>query len=88
MTGLAKNAPLWLRVALYATEHQDRSGTVFLEPGQLREAMGVAHRSRSSITRAVTLAVRNGWLRPGSSARVLWVSEGVQALRAAGELVR
>lgn len=73
-----KNAPLWLQVALYATEHQDTTGTVWLEPGQLRDALGVQYPSH--ITRAVSAAVHYGWLRQGSTARMLWVSDGVRAI--------
>lgn len=68
-----KNAPLWLQVALYAAEHQDPSGTVWLEPGQLRDALGVQYASH--ITRAIGAAIHYGTLRPGSHARMLWVAD-------------
>lgn len=72
------NAPLWLRVAIYAAQHQDTAGTVFLEPGELRDAMGVEYASH--ITRAVAAAVHYGWLRPGSTARMLWVSDTIRQM--------
>jgi len=63
--------PLWLRLAEYAATHATPGGMVFLNPGELRDALGIA--TTSEVSRAIRRAVDAGWLDRRSSTRVLLV---------------
>lgn len=62
---------LWLRLAEYAADHASPGGMCFLQPGELRAALGVG--STSEVSRAIRRAVEAGWLDHRSSTRLLLV---------------
>lgn len=67
--------PLWLRVALYATDHADHTGRLELAPRQLHEAIATDPSTEAKhISRAIYQAKKYGALGPGSTARHLHLS--------------
>lgn len=66
-------APLWLRVAMFARTHADTTGVAFLEAGQLARSIEPGRvLAYDHVRDAIQTAVRYGWLRRGSTTRLLY----------------
>lgn len=71
---LTQAVPLWARIVDYARRNADPAGTVWLDRAQLRRTIA-PHARPDHLARAVSTAVRYGYLAEGSTTRLLILQE-------------